>query len=194
MKTASLPFIFLLALLLFVQPSIAETSPIEIEATRNLEEKTGTESFVNVCLNLSITENIAGLIVTEQIPTDFKFVNSTSVPPASAAKINLTTNEFKWLFISLEQKNKLTIQYTLKFPIEFNENSYTIKGNWKAVSTETEATGFLPTTEVQVEQPTAPQREPTTMPTYLIVGIGAVIVAVVVIVVMLARRYGFARS
>ena len=194
MKTASLPFIFLLALFLFVQPSIAETSSIEIEATRDLEGATGTESFVNVCLNLSITENIAGLIVTEQIPTDFKLVNSSSVPPASAVRINLTTNEVKWLFISLEQKREINIQYTLELPSEFNENSYTINGNWKAVSTETEATGFLPTTEVQGEPTTTPQRDPTTIPTHLILGIAAVIIAVVVIAVMLARRYSFARS
>ena len=123
MRTASLVFIFLLSLFLFVQPSFTETALIEVESSRHLEEGTGTESFVNVCLNLSITENIAGLIVTEQIPTDFKLVNSSSVPPASAVRINLTTNEVKWLFISLEQKREINIQYTLELPSEFNEIS-----------------------------------------------------------------------
>lgn len=186
MKTASLTFTFLLALLLVVHPAIAETTSIEIEATRDLEEATGAEGFVNVCLNLSITENIAGLIVTEQLPDAINFVNSSSVPPASAVRINLTTNEVKWLFISLEQKNEVTIQYMLEIPVEFNENGYALSGNWKAVGTETEATGLLPTTEVHGKS--------TTIPTYLIAGIGAVIVVAAVIVVILARRHSFTRS
>lgn len=192
MKKASLPFIFLLTPLLLVQPSIAETS-IEIEATRNIEA-TNTENFVNVFLNLSITEDIAGLIVAEQLPTDFKFVNSTSVPPASAVRINVTTNEVKWLFISLEQKKEITIQYTLEVPSEFNENSYTINGNWKAASIETEATGILPTTEVQGSQTTGTTREPPTILPYLIASMGAVMIAVVVIAVILSRRGSFTRS
>ena len=178
--------LFLLTLLLVVHPAIAETTSIEIEATRNLEAATGADGFVNVCLNLSITENVAGLIVTEQLPDAIKFVNSSSVPPASAVRINLTTNEVKWLFISLEQKKEVTIQYTLEVPVEFNENGYTITGNWKAVGTETEATGLLPATEVQGKS--------ATLPTYLIAGIGAIIVVAAVIVVILARRHSFTRG
>ena len=219
MRKASLVLIFLSLLFLFVQPSFTETSVIEVESSRYLEEWTGTESFVNIILNYSFTENTAGLIVTERIPSDFKFVNSHSNPPASAVKTNETTNEVKWLFISLEQKKELTIQYTVEVPLNFNENTYTIEGYWKAVSAEAEATGISPTTTIQEEtspitpveeenSPTTPVEEETsptttipeeksivsTIPIHIIASIGAVLVAAVIIVVFLARRRNFARG
>ena len=196
MRTASLVFIFLLLLFLFVQPSFSETSLIEVESSRHLEERTGTESLVNIILNYSFTENIVGLIVTERVPSDFKFVNSYSNPPASAVKTNETTNEVKWLYISLEQKKEITIHYTVETPLNFNENTYTIEGYWKAVGTETEATGISPnttirspTTEIQEENPIG-----STIPIHIIASIGAVLVATVIIVAMLARRNRFARG
>jgi hypothetical protein len=208
MRTVSFVFIFLSLLFLFVQPLFAEASLIEVESSRHLEEGTGTESFVNVTLNYSFTENTAGLIVTERIPSDFTFVNSYSNPPASAVKTNETTNEIKWLFISLEQKKELTIEYTVKVPINFNENTYTIEGYWKAVNTETEATGISPTTTIQagtsstttVEEETSPtpiqEEKPigSAMPIHIIASIGAVLVAAVIIVVFLARRRSVARG
>jgi hypothetical protein len=209
MRTVSLVFIFLSLLFLFVHPAFTETSSIEVESSRHLKEGTGTESFVNITLNYSFTENIVGLIITERIPSDFKFVNSYSNPPASAVKTNETTNEVKWLFISLEQKKELTIQYTLEVPINFNENTYTIEGYWKAVSTETEATGISPTTTIQegtsttttVEEETSTtttiQEEKSinsTISIHIITSIGAVLVAAVIIVVILARRHSFARG
>jgi len=209
MRTASLIFIFLLLLFLFVQPSFSETSLIEVESSRHLEERTGIESFVNITLNYSFTENVVGLIVTEHIPSDFKFVNSYSNPPASAVKTNETANEVKWLFISLEQKKEITIQYTVEVPINFNENTYTIEGYWKAVGTETEATGISPTTTIQagtsstttVEEETSPtptiqEEKPigSAMPIHIIASIGAVLVAAVIIVVFLARRRSVARG
>jgi len=196
MRMVSLVFIFLSLLFLFVHPAFTETSSIEVESSRHLEEGTGTESFVNITLNYSFTENIVGLIITERIPSDFKFVNSYSNPPASAVKTNETTNEVKWLFISLGQKKELTIQYTLEVPINFNENTYTIEGYWKAVSTETEATGISPTTTIHF--PTTEIQEEksidSTIPIHIIASIGAVLVAAVIIVVILARRRSFARS
>ena len=181
---------------MFVYPAFTEASSIEVESSRHLEEWTGAESFVNIILNYSFTENIVGLIVTERIPSDFKFVNSYSNPPASAVKTNETANEVKWLFISLEQKKEITIQYTVEVPINFNENTYTIDGYWKAVGTETEATGISPnttihssTTEIQEEKSVD-----STIPIHIIAYIGAVLVAAVIIVVILARRHSFARG
>jgi len=189
MRMVSLVFIFLSLLFLFVHPAFTETSSIEVESSRHLEEGTGTESFVNITLNHSFTENIVGLIITERIPSDFKFVTSYSNPPASAVKTNETANEIKWLFISLEQKKEITIHYTVKVPINFNENTYTIEGYWKAVGTETEATGISPTTKIQEEKSID-----STIPIHIIASIGAVLVAVVIIVVILARRHSFARE
>jgi len=128
-------------------------------------------------------------IVTERIPSDFKFVNSYSNPPASAVKTNETANEVKWLFISLEQKKEITIHYTVEVPINFNENTYPIDGYWKAVSTETEAAGISPTTKIQEEKSID-----STIPIHIIASIGAVLVAAVIIVVILARRHSFARG
>jgi len=196
MRMVSLVFIFLSLLFLFVHPAFTETSSIEIESSRHVEKGTGTESFVNITLNYSFTENIVGLIITERIPSDFKFVNSYSNPPASAVKTNETANEVKWLFISLEQKKELTIHYTVEVPINFNENTYTIDGYWKAVSTETEAAGISPTTKIQ--SPTTEIQEEksidSTIPIHIIASIGAVLVAAVIIVVILARRHSFARG
>jgi hypothetical protein len=196
MRKASLVFIFLSLLFLFVHPAFTETSLIEVESSRHLEEGTGTESFVNITLNYSFTENIVGLIVTERIPSDFKFVNSYSNPPASAVKTNETANEVKWLFISLEQKKEITIQYTVEVPINFNGNTYTINGYWKAVGTETEAAGISPTTKIH--SPTTEIQEEksidSTIPIHIIASIGAVLVAAVIIVVILARRHSFAQG
>ena len=192
MKKTSSSLIFVLALILLVQPVIAEAS-IELNGTRNVET-TNNENIVRVHLNLSITENIAGLIIAEQIPTNFSFVNSTSSPPASAVRINVTTNEVKWLFISLEQTRELTIVYTLEISTEFNEASYNINGNWKATSSETEATGVLPTTEMQTESTTDTPQEHPISAYYIIAGMGAVIIAAVVITIILARRDSFTRS
>jgi hypothetical protein len=189
MRIVSLVFIFLSLLFLFVHPAFTETSSIEVESSRHVEEGIGTESFVNITLNYSFTENIVGLIITERIPSDFKFVTSYSNPPASAVKTNETANEVKWLFISLEQKKEITIHYTVEVPINFNENTYTIDGYWKAVGTETEAAGVSPTTEIQEEKSID-----STIPIHIIASIGAVLVAAVIIVVILARRRSFARS
>jgi hypothetical protein len=196
MRIVSLVFIFLSLLFLFVHPAFTETSSIEVESSRHVEEGIGTESFVNITLNYSFTENIVGLIITERIPSDFKFVTSYSNPPASAVKTNETANEVKWLFISLEQKKEITIHYTVEVPINFNENTYTIDGYWKAVGTETEAAGVSPTTEIY-SSTTEIQEEKSidsTIPIHIIASIGAVLVAAVIIVVILARRHSFARG
>ena len=186
MKKLSLLLISFSFLFLFVQPALTQTSTIQVVPTRHIT--IGTENNVDITLNYSFTENVAGLIVTEIIPSNFKYVTSISTPSSSSVKTNVTANEIKWLYISLEGKSEITIQYTLETPSNFNENAYTIEGYWSAIGTETEATGTSPTTPINL--PTTNILDTITT-TQLIGGIGAISVAVVIIVILLARRRRF---
>ncbi len=158
MKTSTLFLLCLTLLFLFVNSAFTQASSIEIATSRNLDEVASPESFVTVQLTCSLTGTISGLIITEQIPSEFKFASSSSTPPASAAKYNATASEVKWLFMSFQQANSIVINYTVEIPISVSEDTYTFEGYWKAVSTETEASGVSPTSEIQVS--TSPPSEP----------------------------------
>jgi hypothetical protein len=158
MKSYALFLSCLTLLFLFAEPAFTETSSIEVNPSRHLDEVTSPESFVTVQLNSSLTGDISGLIITERIPSEFKFINSSSTPPASAAKYNQTASEVKWLFISLQQTSEIAIKYTVEVPISVSENTYTFEGYWNAVSAETEASGVSPTSEIHVS--VSPTSEP----------------------------------
>lgn len=192
MKTSTLFFLFL-TLLLFVKPAFTEASSIEINSSRHLDDVASPESFVTVQLNYSLTGDILGLIITERIPSGFKFINSSSNPPANAAKYNETASEVKWLFISLQQTSKIALNYTVEIPITVLENTYTFEGYWKAVSTETEASGVSPNTEIQVERVRTTENSINfPIPIHIIAILATVMVVAVIIVVILARRHRFA--
>lgn len=193
MKTSTLFFLFLMLLFLFVKPAFTEASSIEINSSRHLDDVASPESSVTVQLNYSLTGDILGLIITERFPSGFKFINSSSNPPADAAKYNETASEVKWLFISLQQTSEIAINYTVEIPINVSENTYTFEGYWKAVSTETEASGVSPNTEIQVERVRATENSiDSPIPIHIIAIPAMVVVAAVIIVIILARRHGFA--
>lgn len=144
MKKLYLVLIFFSLLFLVVQPALTQASVIQIEPTRHFV--TGAENTLDITLYYTFSSNVAGLIVTEIVPKEFEFVTSNSVPPSDAIKTNETANEIKWLFINLEGKSELIIQYTLEIPANFNENAYIITGNWDAVGTNTETSGTAPET------------------------------------------------
>ncbi len=193
MKTSALFLLFLTLLFLFVKPAFTEASSIEINFSRHLTDVASPESYVTVQLNCSLTGDIAGLIITERIPSEFKFVNSSSNPPSSATKYNETASEVKWLFISLQQTSEITVTYTVEIPINAIEDTYTFEGYWSAVSTETEASGVSPNTEIQVERVHATENSiDSQIPIHIIAMLATVVVAAVIIVIILARRHAFA--
>jgi hypothetical protein len=194
MKTFVLFLLFLTLFFVVVQPTFTETPSIEVDYSRHLDKVAILGSFVIVQLNCSLKGNISGLIITERIPNEFKFVNSSSNPPANAAKYNEPASEVKWLFISLQQTSEIVIAYTLEVPINIEEKNYTIEGYWKAVDRETRASGVSPILEIQVESERQTENSfGSTVPIRSLIIVVLIAATAVVIVVFLTRKHGFAR-
>ena len=175
---------------MLIQPGQTQTPLINVNP-REAPSTINSGTQIKVQYTASISEDVTGLIITEELPNQFQLINSTSTPPADATKINQTTNEMKWLFFKLQEKNAVTIEYFLQTPTQIEPGTYNLKGSWSAITSTSDGSGQSPTSTIQIiNQNSQTPQTPTNSPldsTYIIAIIG-IIATIITIVLLLTRR------
>lgn len=147
----------LIALLLFgtlLSSTVETTAAAEVTVLRSVDKtEVAPGDELNALLNVSVSGNVTGLIVTEKLPSGFRL--STSDP--SPSRYDEALGQAKWLFLSLTGVKGITVNYTLAVLPDVGEGIYRIEGEWNAVSQAGTSSGETEPTELRV------RRIPTTL-------------------------------